>query len=38
MIFQEMKLRTSIIPHSHVMLTGQSILETICIIQGHLQD
>ena len=37
MIFQEMKLGTSVIPHFHVILTGQSISETILIIQGHLQ-
>ena len=37
MIFQEMKLGTSGIPHFHVILTGQSISETILIIQGHLQ-
>ena len=32
-----MKLGTSVIPHFHVILTGQSISETIFIIQGHLQ-
>ena len=37
MIFQEMKLGTSVIPQFHVILTGQSILETIFIIQGHLR-
>ena len=37
MIFQEMKLGTSVIPHFYVILTGQSISETILIIQGHLQ-
>ena len=37
MIFQEMKLGTSVISHFHVILTEQSISETICIIQGHLQ-
>ena len=39
MIFQEMKLGTSVglIPHFYVLLTGQSISETILIIQGHLQ-
>ena len=36
-IFQEIKLGTSGIPHFHVILTGQSISETILIIQGHLQ-
>ena len=29
MIFQEMKLGTSVIPHFYVILTGQSISETI---------
>ena len=37
MIFQEMKLGTSVIPHVYVILTGQSIFETISIIQGQLQ-
>ena len=37
MIFQEMKLGTSVIPHFQVILTGQSISETILIIQSHLQ-
>ena len=37
MIFQEMNLGTSAIPHFHVILTGQSIYEIILIIQGHLQ-
>ena len=37
MIFQQMKLRTSVIPHFHVILTGQSISELMFIIQGHLQ-
>ena len=37
MIFQEMKLGASVIPHSYVILTGQSISETISIFQGHLQ-
>ena len=37
MIFQEMELGTSVIPHFHVILTGQSISETILIIRGHLQ-
>ena len=35
MIFQEMKLGTSVIPHFHVIFTGQSISKTILIIQGH---
>ena len=37
MIFQEMKLGTSVIPHFNVSLTGRSISETILIIQGHLE-
>ena len=37
MIFQEMKLGTSVIPHFYAILTGQSISETILIIEGHLQ-
>ena len=37
MIFQQMKLGTSVIPHFHANLTGQSISEIILIIQGHLQ-
>ena len=37
MIFQEMKLGTSVIPHFQVILTGQSISEAILIIQSHLQ-
>ena len=37
MIFQQMKIGTSVIPHFHVMLTGQSISEIIFIIQGRLQ-
>ena len=37
MIFQQMKLGTSVIPHFRVILPGQSISEFICIIQGHLQ-
>ena len=32
---QEMKL--GVIPHFYVILTGQSISDTILIIQGHLQ-
>ena len=38
MIFQQMKLGTSVIPHFHVILTGQSFYEIIFIIQGHLQS
>ena len=37
MIFQQMKLGTSVIPHFLVILTGQSISEIILIIQDHLQ-
>ena len=37
MNFQQMKLGTSVIPHSHVILTGQSISEIILYIQGHVQ-
>ena len=37
MIFQQMKLETSIIPHFLVILTGKSISEIILIIEGHLQ-
>ena len=37
MIFQEIKLGTSVIPHFHVIFTEQSISETILTIQGHLQ-
>ena len=37
MNFQEIKLRTSVIPHFYVILTGQSISETTLIIDGHLQ-
>ena len=37
MIFQQMKLGTSVILHFHVILTGQSVSEIILIIQGHLQ-
>ena len=36
MIFQEMKLGTSVIPHFYLILTEQSISENILIIQGHL--
>ena len=37
MIFQQMKLGTNVIPHFHVILTGQFICCIICMIQGHLQ-
>ena len=36
-IFQQMKLGTSVIPLFRVILTRQSISEIILIIQGHLQ-
>ena len=38
MIFQQMKLGTSVIPQFHVILTVLSIFEIILIIQGHLQS
>ena len=31
MIFQQMKLGTNVLPHFHVILTGQSIFEIILI-------
>ena len=34
MIFQEIQLGTSVIPHFHVIFSGQSISEIILIIQG----
>ena len=37
MIFQQMKLGTNVIPHFHVILTGQFISCIICMIQGHPQ-
>ena len=37
MIFQEIKLGTSVIPRFYVILTEQSISETILIITGQLQ-
>ena len=37
MLFQQMKLGTSVIPHFYIISTGQSISEIILIIQGHLQ-
>ena len=37
MIFQQMKLGTNVIPHFHVILTGQFISCIIGMIQGHLQ-
>ena len=33
-----MKLGTSVIPHFHVVLTGQSISEIILFIKGDLQE
>ena len=35
--FQQMKLGTSVIPHFHVILPGQSSSEAILLIQSHLQ-
>ena len=35
--FQQMKLGANVIPHFHVILTGQFISCIICMIQGHLQ-
>ena len=37
MIFQQMKSGTSVIPHFHVILTGQSISCIIFMTQGHLE-
>ena len=37
MIFQQIKPRTSVIPHFHVILTVKSISKIILNIQGHLQ-
>ena len=37
MIFQQMKLGTNVIPHFHVILTGQFISCIIYMIQGDLQ-
>ena len=37
MLFQQMKLGTSVIHQFYVILTGQFISEIILIIQGHLQ-
>ena len=36
MIFQQMKLGTSVIPHFHVILTGQSVSKIILIIHNIL--
>ena len=36
MIFQQMKSGTSVIPHFHVILTGQSISCIFLMTQGHL--
>ena len=35
--FQQMKLGANVIPHFHVILTGQFTSCIICMIQGHLQ-
>ena len=37
LIFQQLKPGTSVIPHVHVILTGQSISCIIFMLQGHLQ-
>ena len=37
MIFQEMKLGTSVIPHFHVILPWQFISKTFLMMEGHLQ-
>ena len=37
MIFQQMKPGTSVIPHFHVILTGQSVSCIIFMTQCHLQ-
>ena len=37
MIFQQIKVGTSVTPQFDVILTGQSIHGTIFMIQGHLQ-
>ena len=37
MIVQQMKLGTSVIPHCHVILSGQSISCIFFMTQGHLQ-
>ena len=37
MIFQQMKLGTSVIPQFYVITTMLPIFEIILIIQGHLQ-
>ena len=37
MLFQQMKLGASVIPHFYVILTGQFISEIILIIQGPHQ-
>ena len=36
-IFQQMKSGTSVIPHFHVILTGQYVSCIIVMPQGHLQ-
>ena len=37
MIFQQIKPGTSVIPHFHVILTGQSVSCFIFMTQGHLR-
>ena len=37
MIFHQIKLGTSVIPHFHVILTGQFIRYVILKLQGHIK-
>ena len=37
MIFQQMKLGTTVIPHFRVILTGQSISDIIFMTLGHFR-
>ena len=37
MIFYQIKLRTCVIPHFHVILTGKSFYGIMSVIQGDLQ-
>ena len=37
MIFQPIKVETSVIPHFHVIFTEKFISYTILMFQGHLQ-
>ena len=38
MTFQQMKLGTSVMPHFHEILTGQSISCIILMTHGHLES